>query len=71
MEYVNVRFSKPRKVYINGIETGTTNGILRIGSGTQCFDLGDPKDYHPPEMVVAIYNTNPLEPIIVEFKPIQ
>ena len=70
MEYVNVRFAQPRIVYIDGQESGTTNGILRIGTGTHLFDLGTPNNYQPPEIIVQVYGSNPLEPIIVEFKPL-
>ena len=74
MEYVEVRFtktSKARTVYIDGVENGSTNSILRVGTGTHSFDLGEPADYHPPEVIRRIFNTNELEPIIIEFDEVQ
>jgi len=71
MDYVEVRFAQSRKVFIDGVDTGTTNKILRVGAGTHSFELGDPKDYHPSEAIVTIRDTNPLDPIIIEFHEVQ
>lgn len=67
MEYVEVRFAKTRTVYIDGVENGPTNTILRVGTGTHSFDLGEPTDYQPPEVIRRILDTNELDPIIIEF----
>ena len=67
MEYVEVRFTKTRTVYVDGLENGLTNTILRVGTGTHSFDLGEPSDYHPPEVIRRIFDTNVLEPIVIEF----
>lgn len=70
MEYVEVRFSKQRSVYINNEENGQTNTILRVGTGTHSFSLGEPKDYSPSEIIERISDTNPLEPFIIEFEEV-
>ena len=70
MQYVEVRFTKNRAVYIDGVENGTTNTILRVGAGTHAFDLGAPNDYDPPEEIRRIQGTNALEPEIIEFKEV-
>jgi len=70
MEYVEVQFAQNRKVFIDGMENGTTNKILRTGTGTHSFDLGEPKDYHPDEVIVEVKDTNPLEPIIIVFNKV-
>ncbi|MDD5723329.1 MAG: hypothetical protein PHY29_06265 [Syntrophales bacterium] len=67
MQYVEIRFSRTRTVYIDGVESGPTNTILRIGAGTHLFDLGWPADYLPPEVIRRIHGTNELKPIIIEF----
>lgn len=67
MEYVEVRFARARVVYVDGVENGPTNTILRIGAGTHSFDLGKPHDYDPPEVVRRIHGTNELEPIVIDF----
>lgn len=70
MEYVEVRFAQDRKVFIDEVETGTTNKILRTGTGTHLFDLGEPKDYRPDELIVEVRDTNSLEPMIIEFREV-
>lgn len=70
MEYVEVRFVRRRTVYIDGVENGPTNAILRIGGGTHSFDLGEPADYDPPEVIRRIHGTNELKPIIIEFEEV-
>ena len=71
MEYVEVRFVQTRTVYIDGVDGGTTNKILRVGAGTHSFDLGEPKDYQPAEVTKEVKDTNPLDPMIVEFEEVQ
>ncbi len=68
MEYVEVRFARTRAVYVDGVESGTTNRILRVGAGTHSFDLGEPADYRPPEIIRRISDSNELRPAIVEFE---
>ena len=70
MEYVEVRFSKPRSVYVDDEENGQTNTILRVGTGTHSFSLGEPMDYAPPEIIERIFDTNELEPFIIEFEEV-
>ena len=71
MEYVEVRFAKKRTVYIDDVENGPTNTILRIGTGTHSFHLGDPPNYQPPKVIRRIFDTNELEPIIITFDEVQ
>ena len=70
MEYVEVRFVKNRTVYIDDVENGPTNTILRVGTGTHSFHLGDPPNYHPPKVIRRIFDTNALEPIIISFEEV-
>jgi hypothetical protein len=70
MEYVEIRFPDSRAVFINGKDSGLTNEILRVGTGTQEFDLGEPRDYRPEKVRRVIENTNELEPAIVEFEKV-
>jgi hypothetical protein len=67
MEYVEVKFSGSRPVYIDGAQSGSTNKILRVGSGTHAFDLGQPKDYQPAEVVIRVKDTSALSPLVIEF----
>jgi len=59
-----------RQVNIDGNPGGETNKILRIGAGTHVFDLGDPKDYQPPQITRVIQDTNALGPAIIEFQEV-
>jgi hypothetical protein len=68
MKYVEIRFSKNRKVFIDNKENGETNKILRIGAGTHAFHLGEPKDYRPYEIICTIQSTTALKPEIIKFE---
>ena len=70
MEYVEVRFSKTRSVFLDDVENGQTNTVLRVGTGTHSFSLGEPMDYAPPEIIERIFGTNELEPFIIEFEEV-
>ena len=67
MEYVEVRFSQKRKVYVDGNESGETNKILRIGTGKHAFHLGEPLNYEPQEIIRIIEDTSSLRPEIIIF----
>lgn len=69
MEYVIVKYPASRDVYINGARNGKTNESLRVGAGTQVFDLGSPADYQPANREVVVENTSVLEPMEIEFEP--
>ncbi len=68
MEYVEVRYGQTRNVFIDGVESGETNKILRVGPGTHSFDLGEPKDFKPEKVILVVENTDPLEPLLIEFE---
>lgn len=70
MEFVEVKFATNRTVYIDGVDGGETNKILRVGTGTHAFDLGEPKNYQPEEIVVAVKDTDSLIPMTIEFKEV-
>ncbi len=67
MEYVKVIFVRKRKVYVDGVQNGSTNIIIPIGPGTHSFDLGEPADYDPSEVIQRIKGTNVLDPFIIDF----
>lgn len=68
MEYVTVKYPEPRTVYIDGEDAGQTNVTLRVEEGTHTFDLGNPVDYKPGAITVAIKNTTAVRPQEVRFE---
>lgn len=70
MEYVEVRFVRQKVVFVDGEPNGKTNKVLRVGTGTHVFDLGDTEDYEPREIKKVIRGSNPLEPIVIEFQEV-
>ena len=68
MEYVIVKYPTSRDVYINGERNGKTNESLRVDAGSNTFDLGEPRDYHPVSVEAVIEDTNVLEPKEIEFE---
>ena len=67
MEHVQINYPGTRSVYVDGEVNGETNTIIRVGSGTHRFDLGDPKDYAPPFYEELVENTSVLNPLVLEF----
>jgi hypothetical protein len=66
-EQVRVNYPEERDVYIDGNLNGKTNEILRVGTGTHIFSLGEPKDYTPESCTRTISDTTPLKPEDIDF----
>ena len=70
MEYVRILFAVKRDVYIDDKNAGQTNEMLRIGTGTHLFHLGDPKDYTPNEIILKITDTTEFSPEEITFEEV-
>lgn len=68
-EFMIVNFERPRRVFVNGVETGGTGEVLRVERGRQTINLGDPRDYDPKWRRPLIEKTSPLAPEVVAFEP--
>lgn len=68
LEFIVVQYPEKREVFIDGQLCGLTDATLYIQTGTHRFHLGEPKNYHPGEIVQTIRNTNPLEPTVIPFE---
>ncbi len=68
MEHVIVRYPKRRVVNLRGEETGYTNRVFRVRSGTHTFNLGEPRDYRPKWRRVNVTGTTPVSPMEVTFE---
>lgn len=66
-EYVRINFTEDREVFIDGELSGRTNVILRVGTGTHIFSLGEPVDYSPESVTRQIVNTSSIKPIDIDF----
>ena len=68
MNWVKVIFDGLRQVYVDGKELGDTNEILFLGEdGTYTFDLGEPKDYNPPDVTTEVSGTSRRHPKEIQF----
>jgi hypothetical protein len=69
MEYVKVNYPTNRLVYIDEVENGYTNDVLRIDAGTHVFRLGNLANYRPASRTVTVQDTTALEPLEIAFYP--
>ena len=67
-EYVIVRFSTHRKVFVDGEDVGWTQEVLTLERGTHRIDLGQPLNYTPSFRRMKVVNTNLAEPREVLFE---
>ena len=68
-EYVKVSFPIRRGVRVDGQPAGFTNKTFQVEAGEHIFDLGDPKDYAPERLVLAVNGTMPDAPQLIAFVP--
>ena len=67
MEYVTVKYSRKRNVFIDGQKSGYTNEVLLTNRGTHVFTLGDPQNYQPVQHRKRVRRTNSVKPMELEF----
>ncbi len=67
MEFVKVTFPTSRYVYVDGVQGGRTNTVLRIEAGTHAFDLGNLANYAPESQELVVEGTTVFEPLTVAF----
>jgi len=69
MEYLIVRYHNSRLVYVDGQDAGETARMLFVEEGHHVFDLGEPRDYEPPELEVDVTGTTSIDPLELVFTP--
>lgn len=69
MEFVIVRYPQARPVFMDGQDVGQTARMLFVEEGHHVFDLGDPRDYEPPELEFEVTGTSAVAPLEVAFAP--
>ena len=69
MEFVVVRFTEEREVFIDGQQMGETDEKLRVEAGIHTIDLGKPRNYIPDEYTLDVQDTSSLSPLEVRFAP--
>ena len=67
MEYIEVQYTQNRPVFVDDVDNGMTNKILRVGTGTHIITLGEPHDYSPGQQQVYVANTSSLQPMVLKF----
>ncbi len=70
MEFVVVRFSESRQVYINGNPSGFTNDTLEVEEGHHRFTLEGPMNYQPESIEVAVGETTVISPLEITFNSV-
>ena len=68
-EYVKVSFPTRRSVHVDGQWAGYTNKTFQVEAGEHVFDLGDPKNYTPEQLVLSVNDTMPDAPQLIAFVP--
>jgi hypothetical protein len=68
LQYVRVSYFRSRNVYIDGVQTGKTNKILRVDEGTHVFDLGPDQNYEPPSIETRVSGTTAIKPMDLHFE---
>jgi len=68
LQYVRVNYFRSRNVYIDGVNSGKTNNILRLDEGTHVFDLGPNQNYTPPRVKKKITGSSVIRPMEIDFE---
>jgi hypothetical protein len=69
MEYLIVRFPRPRLVLIDDEVKGSTGEMIEIEAGTHVVSLKPPNDFKPEARTILLRNTDPAGPREVDFEP--
>ncbi len=67
-QYLRVRYTESRDVFIDGAKSGKTNKRLLVGEGPHTIHLGEPRDYEPQWRRPNVTGTTPLTPMEVLFE---
>ena len=66
-EWLEINFPEERDVLVDGTICGTTNKPMLVQRGTHIISLGDPQNYVPDSLQVAIFNTTKQKPMMLVF----
>ncbi len=69
LQFVRVNYESSRDVFVDGVQNGQTNKIIRVDEATFEFDLGTPRDYTPDNIVEQVTGTTSINPLELNFKP--
>jgi hypothetical protein len=69
MEFVVVRYPEARSVFMDDQSVGETARMLFVEEGHHVFDLGEPRDYEPPEVELLVTGTSAITPLELAFVP--
>ena len=68
LQHVRINYFRSRNVYIDGVESGKTNRILRVDEGTHIFDLGPNQNYDPASIRKKVTRTSAIKPMEIHFE---
>ncbi|MQA90737.1 MAG: hypothetical protein GEU90_10940 [Gemmatimonas sp.] len=72
MEYIRINTPDPRRVFINGRLSGSTNALIRVEPGTHTIVLGNPEEDAPDpaaeERRAVVRGTTVDRPLVVDFE---
>lgn len=68
LQYVKINYYRSRNVYVDGVQTGKTNRILRVDEGTHVFDLGPDRNYTPESITREVTGTTAITPLEMHFE---
>jgi hypothetical protein len=64
-EFVKVKGPAGSRVFVDGGDTGETNTVLFVETGTHIFGLTDDVTC-PPSVTVIVENTSDLQPMVID-----
>lgn len=68
LQFVRVSYFRSRNVFIDGVQSGKTNRILRVDEGTHAFDLGPNLNYKPSSVTREVTGTSAIAPMELHFE---
>ncbi len=57
-------------MYVDGVQSGKTNKIMRVDEGTHVFDLGPNANYTPSSITRAVTGTTAISPMELHFEKV-
>jgi hypothetical protein len=68
MEYLLVKFPRPRRVKVDDEFNGRTGEVIELEAGNHVVSLGPPANFTPGEQRIVLKNTSELDPREISFE---
>lgn len=68
MEYLLVKFARPRRVKVDDEFNGRTGEVIELEAGSHVISLGPPANFTPAEQRIDLKGTSELDPRELSFE---